>query len=356
MPSAFPSVAADSTCFTDVLRIEPAAGLYELAYSARQDAVFVASSGGFADDAPPSCLLRLDAATLAVQARIPLPHKGFGVALDDAADRLYIGHGLDASASVVDTAVNVLLDTLQLAEKAVGEDGEAVAPFHLRQLLVDPARGRLYLPGLAFGGSVLFVVDTATFALVATVEGLGPIATGLALNDNGRRLFVANFAGEIVTVDTTTLTIAHRVATGAEQPLNFVWASASQCLWTTDQGMAQVRDMQVEHLPGFASRHPGNRLALIDPVSGAIVESLNTGAGPIAVLADAARGRLYVTTRDGGTLDVFDSASRALIDTVDLKPHPNSLALDAACGVVYASVKQPHRAGGNPAEQVVRLG
>lgn len=75
-----------------VLRKPVAQGLYELAYSPTVDVVYVASSGGFGDAAGPAQLLLLDPNTLDVEAQIPLERKAFGLVLDDANHRLYIGN------------------------------------------------------------------------------------------------------------------------------------------------------------------------------------------------------------------------------------------------------------------------
>ena len=81
VPSAFADNAPATSATTAVQRQAVAKGLYELAYSPKQNAVFVASSGGFGDDAGPAQVLRLNPATLAVETRIPLERKAFGVVL-----------------------------------------------------------------------------------------------------------------------------------------------------------------------------------------------------------------------------------------------------------------------------------
>lgn len=106
-PSAFAAEKAGTTAAaTSVQRTAVAQGLYELAFSPTQNAVFVASSGGFGDAAGPAQVLRLNPDSLAVEARIPLERKAFGVALDDAHNRLYVGNTVDTSVTVVDTASN----------------------------------------------------------------------------------------------------------------------------------------------------------------------------------------------------------------------------------------------------------
>ena len=69
-------------------------------------------SGGFGDGADPSKVLRLDPATLAVQAEIALPAKGFGAVLDDSANRLYVGSTIDAAVLVIDTTTNQVVRTV----------------------------------------------------------------------------------------------------------------------------------------------------------------------------------------------------------------------------------------------------
>ncbi len=132
-----------------------APGLYEIAYSPRRRAVYTASTGNRHDPSSPSEILRLDPDTLAVQARIPLPEKGFGLALDDEADRLYVGHSLAPAVSVIDTRSDTRLATVRLARETRDAKGELRYPHHLRQLMLDRDRHRLYAPGLWFDDSAL---------------------------------------------------------------------------------------------------------------------------------------------------------------------------------------------------------
>ncbi|REM97185.1 YncE family protein, partial [Mycobacterium tuberculosis] len=151
--------ATASASSTAVQRKAIAQGLYELAFSPKQNAVFVASSGGFGDAAGPSQVLRLNPETLAVETAIPLERKAFGVVLDDANNRLYVGNTVDTSVTVVDTATNKSVGIVQLMEKKVGKDGKAAYTHDLRELVVDGANNRLYVTGHSGEGSVLFVVD-----------------------------------------------------------------------------------------------------------------------------------------------------------------------------------------------------
>jgi len=336
-PDPYTPVTSDQ-----LTRSELAPALYELAYSKRHNAVFVISSGGWGDEAPPSYVFKLDPVTLAVLAQVELPHRGFGTILDDAADTLYIGTQ-DAVLIAFDTAKLEVRASLQLSTEKVTDarGGGKRSAYNLRELLLDTAHHRLYAPGLAFAGSVLFVVDTNAFTLEKTIPGLGAVATGIALDAEQGRVFVADFTGTITTIDTGTLEIVNTWDSGADQPLNLALDVAGQRLFATDQGMQMVTGMQQQLIPGFQSRGPGHRVIVRHPDDGAVLGEFATGEGPIAILPDWTRQRLYVTNREAGTLSVFDARDYTLLDTVELPVHPNSLALDADNDVLYVSIKNP---------------
>jgi len=336
-PEPYVPVTADQ-----LTRAEIAPALYELAYSRRQNAVFAISSGGWGDEAQPSHVYKLDPVTLAVQAQVELPQRGFGTTLDDAGDTLYIGTS-ETSIIAFDTAGLEVRGIVQLSTEKVPDErggGERYA-WNLRELLLDKANHRLYAPGLAFTGSVVFVVDTETFTLEKTIPGLGAVATGIAQDADKGHLYIADFTGTITTIDTATLEIVNTWDSGADQPLNLALDTAGQRLFATDQGMEMVTGMQQQLIEGFQSRGPGNRVIVRNPEDGSVIGEFPTGNGPIAILPDWTRQRLYVTNREAGTVTVFDSEDYTLLDTIELPVHPNSLALDADENALYVSIKNP---------------
>ena len=348
------SGAAATAQATEVQRKALAQGLYELAYSPRQNAVFAVSSGGFGDGADPSKVLRLDPATLAVQAEIALPAKGFGAVLDDSANRLYVGSTIDAAVLVIDTTTNQVLRTVQLATKVKNKEGKEVYPHGFRQLVLDAPNQRIYLPGLSMEDSALYVLNTRTFAVDKVAPGFGPLATGAALDAARSRLFVSNLLGEILTVDTRSLQIVKRYDSGGDQPLNLEYDSASNQLLLVDQGLAKLTEGRKKLQPGYQPR-PGNRLLVLNADTGAAVRSVATAEGPVALRLDPQHQRIYVTNRGAGNVQVFDSRSQALLRTIALPTHPNSLALDAQRNVLYVSVKNGEKDPKGAPESVARI-
>ncbi|QNR99004.1 YncE family protein [Stenotrophomonas sp. 169] len=359
VPSAYAAsldAPASTAAQSAVQRSAVAQGLYELAYSAKQNALYVASSGGFGDDAGPAQVLKLDPTTLAVQATIPLERKGFGVVLDDANDRLYVGNTVDTSVTVVDTAQAKAIGILQLMEKKVGKDGKASYTHDLRELVVDGANSRLYVTGHSGEGSVLFVVDTQSLKLLNTIPGLGNAkAPGLALDAANKRVYTSNLLGEVVVVGTDTGKVEQRYKVTAEQPMNIALDPASPRLFITDQGSEMIRKYQGSSIEGFASKHPGMRVLVLDRTTGKELASIPAGAGTLGILLDAPRKRLYVTNREAGSVTGYDSDTYQQIGTWSVPTHPNSLALDAKNHVLYVTIKNGDDEAKGAKESVARV-
>ena len=341
------------------MRQEIAPNLYEIAFSPKQNAVYVASAGGREGKPPAPRVFKLDPQTLAVQAEIVLPRPGLGLAMDDAHNRLYVGNAFDASITVINTETNAIERTIQLSDKVTMKDFDGKEttryPHNLRELVLDAKNNRLFAPGLWINDSVLYVVNTETQAVEKVIPGFGFGAAGITLNPATDTVYVGNMQGQLFTINAQTLALEKVQEVAADQLLNLVIDGPSQRILATDHGSDQpntVRE-QFAKIP-YTVRHPGNRVAVIDPATGAITESIATGERPVALLLDAGRQRLFVTNRESGTVTVHDSRTHRLLHTFETPVHPNSLALDPATGVVYATVKNPADAP-SPLESVVRL-
>lgn len=322
---------------TPPLQNQVGPGVYELAYSPSQQAVYAAVAGGFKDDAPPSSVVRLDAATLQEQSRLLLPYRAFGLALDDEKGRLYVGHSLQGRISVVDTARNRRLHTVQLSRPR--PDGKRYE-HDLRGLILDKANSQLFVPGLSAGDSVLFVLDSDTLVLKKTIPNLGMYPTGLALDEAGQRLFVSTMAGEIAVVDARTLRVLGRwTLTGVHQPVNLAYHQGR--LYVADQGLESITPWQQRLLPKRDWSGSRQQVLMLDPDNGQVLAAQAARGHPLALAVDAAAGLLYVTERSDGrvaayTLDGLRPVAAGLTGKL-----ANSLALDAAHSRVYVSVKNP---------------
>lgn len=348
---------AKAAASAQVQRLAVAPALYELAYSPSAKTVYVASAGGFKPEDPASRLLRLDAETLAVKSDVQLEHRGFGVAFDEEAGRIYIGNTLESSLSVIEAESGKVLSVLQVAPKvqktnAEGKTQDGYA-HKFREIILDKANHRLFMPGMDLKDSALYVIDTRTLQVEKVLPGLGPVATGIAFDAKGGKVFIANHAGQLFVVDTRSLELLATHPIAVDQPLNLAYDNQRGQLYAVDQGHEYFDKMRAEH--GYAKQSGGNQVLVLDPASGATVAAIPTAEGPVAMLIDEPRARLYVSTRKGASVDVFDVRNRQLLHRFELPSHPNSFALDPASGAVFVSVKNGEKDPKGSDESVVRL-
>lgn len=369
----------------NTLRQPLASALYELAYSPAQQAVFVAAPDW--KDAAQSSVLRLDPKTLQVQATIPQKLKGFGVALDDKGNRLYLTQGQDGAVGVVDIAANRALDDIRVQEKVnleaayrkAGICGERLNYlleelkrfkisddylYKLREAKYDARTGRLFLPGLGYGvDSVLFVVDTHKQKLEKVIPGFGFYATGIALDEQGRRVFVSNMQGQLMIVNADTLELTSTREIQADQLLNLEYDPAGNRVLGVDQGIDRDKPRNNYLQQSYTRRSSGHRVFALDADSGKVLASEVTDELPVSLLLDAGKQRIYVSNRKGtrvdkgaGTVTVFDAKTLKRVQTLDLPPHPNSFALDPKDHAVFVSVKNDGEGKKeNKPESVVRI-
>ena len=339
-------------------QVELAPAVYELIYSETQESVFVAAPDWKAGSQ--SRVLRIHPDTLAVQSEIVLPHVGFSLALDDANNRLYVGHGSEGFVSVVDTANNHLIETIALAP------GFDKFPYHVRALRLDASGKRLYVPGIVSdpgADSVLFVLDTERRQVIKTIPGFGFYGIGIAVDDARNRVLVGNGEGLIKLVDADSLAITgeFEVNTG-NRLFNLALSADGKHLYATDSGAASDKEAFRKIYANQRVMGDLPRTALFDAATGAELASLPAAAAAapaLALVEDGKRQRLYVSNRgDGGkgSVSVYDTTDFRLVRTIDLPAHPNSLALDEARNVLFVSVKNDEaRSKAGKAESVVRI-
>lgn len=369
----------------DIHRAAVAPAVVELAWSAKQNAVFVSSPDW--KDEKKSTVLRLNPQTLETQATISIDVKGFGVALDDEHNRLYLTEGFNGSVGIVDTAANRSLGSIKLQEQVniesawrkAGMSGERldfmlaelkrfkISEGHLykvREARFDAQTGRLFLPGLGYGvDSVLYVVNTRTGKLEKTLPGFGFYAVGIAIDEKGRRVFVSNMQGQLMTVNADTLEIAGKHEIQADQLLNLVYDRKNDRILGVDQGIDRDKYRNYHLKETYTRRSSGHRLFALNAQDGKLLASIETKEVPISLLLDEDSERIYVTNRGGirvekgvGSLSVFESKTLAHLQTLPLLPHPNSLALDSKAHALFVTVKNDGAAAkANTEESVVRI-
>ena len=296
----------------------PAPGLYQAAWSAANDALFVTSAVG----RPPvqrSQLLKLDPATLEVIARAEPPAASgrddghlvgvYGVGVDDANGHVWVTNTRD------DTVAVYRQDNLALVRQF-----EAGAVPHSRDVIIDQANGRAWVSAVNEGALVAF--DTASLAMLDTLAIPSSVPGGsfrpmsLALDrDRGRLYTVSMGSNEAAVIDSATGTVEKVFALpGAD--------GASGVAIDATSGRLYV-----------ASQRSGN-LLIVDPAEERVLHDVHVGAGALNVAFDPVSGLAFVASRGTDTITVVDADGR-VVANLDGGSQPNHLAVDDR-GTVYA--------------------
>ena len=292
-------------------------GVYELAVSPKDNALFVATAQNSSGDG--GTVFRLDPATLAVQQSINTELKSFGAAINPQTNVLYIGNTVNGSVTAIDASSGKVLNTLVLDSR---KRSETVRPLQPRQVAVDAKTNRVYITGLG-PQSVVWVVDGSTLKLVSTIPNTGKMGTGLAVDSDAQKVYVTNGDGELVTINARTNAIEKKQKIDGDKEhffLNIALDTRGQRAFLTDSKQAQV--------------------LVIDLRNQQVIQRIDVPES-LAVLFNGERDELYVTHRKAGEVSIIDASSYKVKRTVKTPALPNSLALSADGKVLYVSVKQP---------------
>lgn len=292
-------------------------GVYELAVSPKDNALFVASSQNSSGNG--GTVFRLDPTTLAVQQSINTELKAFGAAINPQTNMLYVGNTVEGSLTAIDASSGKVLNSLVLDSR---KRSETVRPLQPRQVAVDARTNRVYVTGLG-PQSVVWVVDGSTLQLISTVPNTGKMGTGLAVDSAAQKVYVTNGDGELVTINARTNAVEKKQKIDGDKAhffLNIALDTRGQRAFLSDSKQAQVLVVDLRNQQVI------QRIA--------VPESL-------AVLFNPDRNELYVTHRKAGEVSIIDASSYNVKRSVKTPGLPNSLALSADGKALYVSVKQP---------------
>lgn len=307
-------------------------GLYQVAYSAKSDRLFVTSSGREG-----SSLVKVNPQTLAIEGRAtppaapaPTPRPGaapapanatpapapvfavFGVGVDDANGNVW----------ATNTRQNTVAVYRQSDLSLVKQYPLGAVP-HARDVVIDQKVGKAY--SSATGNPFIVVFDAKTLgepkriALTSSVRGrdakeFSPMS--LALDEAGGRLFTVSMTtNEIAIIDTKTDTVTKTfVVDGAVTASGVAYDSKNDRILVASQG--------------------SDNLVIVDAKTGKVVHDVPVGAGSLNVTYEPVRGLAYVSNRAAGTVTVVD-ANGKIVGNLSGGTLPQHLDVDGK-GAVFA--------------------
>jgi DNA-binding beta-propeller fold protein YncE len=299
----------------DIIRRDIARGVYEVIYSPVNQSVYVASSEAIAG-VEGGVVYKLDPQTLEVTGKTDTDKKDFGLAINPSGDTLYVGHSLQSSISAIDIKTGAVKAQLKFTETAA--DGTAYGP---RQIVYQQQGDLLYVGGVGQPG-VVWVVDAKGLKLIKTIASMGKWVTGLLVDPQAQRLYVANGDGEIIVVDGQTHTVLHRWQPADREKallLNLALDAKTKRLFVTDHSKLKT-------------------VLVLNTDTGQVIKRLPVGES-MAIKLNPTRNELYISHRDRGTVSVLDANTYREIKNYALPQHPNSLALDPTGQVLYVTIK-----------------
>jgi YVTN family beta-propeller protein len=196
--------------------------------------------------------------------------------------------------AIVDTANHEVIEVLQ-----AGSDPE--------QFDVAPDGKRLFVANE--DSATVSVVDVATRKVTQRIP-VGREPEGVAMSPDGRWVLVTNESdNSVAMIDSATLKVVKSVRVGL-RPRDVAFTPDSRTAYVSGEFDASLYRIAV----------PGG-----EPVEKVL--QLRKEARPMAVLRDAKRNRLYVSTGRGGTVAIVDIASGKLLQEVPVGTRPWGIAL-----------------------------
>ncbi len=312
--TAKPTPVAAAEQKSPLAQRELSEGVYEMALSQQNGALYVATAQGF-KDVQGGVIYKLDPVSLKTIGQAHTDLKNFGAVMDPQGKTLYVTNSLDGGISAVNVEDGKVLKRLMFSER-----NEKGFPYGAREIILHD--GLLYIGGVA-DPAVIWVVEAKTLKLKKRITNAGKWVTGLLYSERTQRIYAANGGGEILVINPKTNRIEKRWKPLGEKEallLNLAEDPATGRLFVTDNSKAKTT-------------------LVLDINTGKLLKNLQTG-DTLAVKFNPARGEIYLTQRESGRLLILDAGSYAVKKELSLPPHPNSLLLSADGQTLYVTVKQ----------------
>lgn len=330
-----PDIAISGTEKFDSQSAKLVPGLYQTAYSARNDVLFVTSAVG----RPPvkeSALLKVDPNTLEIVARATpgeAPTQGergggvyavYGVAVDDENGNVWVGNTRQ------DTVAVYKQDDLSLVKQF-----EPGATPHSRDIVV--AGGKAFVSTI--GTPVVIVFDAKTLEPADPIkirsgkrgEEFSPAS--LEYDAKNNKLFAVSLStAEIAIIDVAAGKVEKVIpVAGAKGTIGIAYDAETNRIFVAGQGSDSV--------------------AIVDAASGETIKNVLVGAGSLNVAFEPVKRLAYVANRGAGTVTVLDTDGN-IVANLENGPMPNHLHEDGK-GNVF--VVNKGRGEDEASDRIVRL-
>ncbi|MGV9510090.1 beta-propeller fold lactonase family protein [Streptomyces tendae] len=294
-------------------------GLYQSAYSERNDVLWVTAAVG----RPPvteSHLLKVDPRTLAVRADVTPPVTD---AATGAVEAVY-GVAVDDEHNTVWTT-NTRNNTVSVYSQRTGEHLASLPDVaHAREIVVDERHDTVWASGFGDGSLVAYDSKSLEEKQRITVDGASP--TGLAVNERTGALYAADLNNDRL-IELRRGSSTPRFLPAGDGPISVSLSQNGRTAYTADQTSGTV--------------------SVVDLKKGVVTKSVATGAGALSVATDERSGDVLVVNRTDATVTRVDPRRGTVEETVSTGANPNHVEI--ADGTAYVVDKS----GAGAAEDTV---
>jgi YVTN family beta-propeller protein len=210
---------------------------------------------------------------------------------------------------LIDIQTRTLRQTIAISNSFVG-------------VAFSPDGGTIYVGGGASNDVKIFKATAGVFAAAGTIPiSGGPQPSGLTLNANGSRLYVAlNQTNEVGVIDTATKSIT-RVKTGT-YPYTAVISADGKKVYVSNWGgkIPVPGDFTDGQNPVIVDQRTGipvsGTVSVLDTATNTIAKQINVGLHPTGMALSPSGDRVYVTNANSDTVSVIDTATDAVVKTL----------------------------------------
>jgi YVTN family beta-propeller protein len=240
------------------------------------------------------------------------------------------------SLMIVDAATGAIKQTVPYRRPEALFIGLAYAPDGSKLYASGGGSNKIRVFDVAADGRVTEGTPIALPAGVTRPFGdKGPFPAGLAVSQDGSKLYVANNIDNTMSiVSTATRTVLSSTPVGTN-PYTVVLSKDGKTAYVSNWGGEQTFTPPSASAPvGTVTQSSAGSVSVLDALTGAPKGTIQVGTHPSALAVDPASGALYVANTDSDNISVIDTATNAVTHTIDLAPYtgapvgtnPNALA------------------------------
>ena len=280
----------------------------------------------------------IDTATNTVIATIPVGIGQNGVAVTPDGSKVYVANVNVPFVSVIDTATNTVIATIPVG---IGPRGVAVTPDGSKVYVTN-----VQLPN----PSVVSVIATATNTVIATIP-LGGESNGVAVTPDGRKVYVANSgSNNVFVIDTATNAVIGSPIPVGLFPFGVAVTPDGDRHAGKDEKEAQHGEAERdrhrragEHEGGkvYVANRDNDNVSVIDTATNTVIATIPVGSFPLGVAVTPDGRKVYVANSGSNNVFVIDTASNLVLAVVSVGIQPVAFG---------AFIRQPAPFAGTPRE------